>query len=230
MVLGVTVLLLSNIGGSFIGPSSNLLKTEQTWIKSLWAYALRVLYCTPLVIAEIIIKKDYKLKIKSAITRRNVCILLSIPMLHACWNFGLLYGAANMIQSHAYICNTMFSIHMVLIGYCLCMRPYRLELIGLTLSIAGVALMFSDGKAERTDGKVANWWDYAVCMAGSFAAALFFLFNGHLVRAFPIFTLLLIQSLIGYFCILILLFIAYPDQFIYLSLDRDWGGFGLMNS
>ena len=189
-----------------------------------------MIYCTPLVIAEIIFKKDYKLKMKSAFTCRNICILLAIPMLNVLWSFGLLYGSVVMIQSHAYILSSMFSIYIVLIGYCLCMRPYRLELIGLFLSLAGIALMLNDGKAERTDGKVANAWDYAVAMVCSFAAALFFIFNGHLVKAFPIFTLCLMQSILAYFCILILLFVSYPGQFTYLSLDREWGGFGLLNS
>ena len=230
IALGCVILLLSILGGSFIGPSSNLLTTEISWIKTNYAHALRILYCIPLVIAEVIFKKDYKLKMKSALTRRNIITLMFTPMLYCFWNFGLLFGAANMIQSHAYICNTMFSIFVVLIGYCLCLKPYRLELIGLVLTIAGVVLMLSDGKAERTDGKVATWWHYAVCISAAFGAAFFFLFNGHLVKAFPIFTLLLIQSTIGYFYILILLFISYPDDFKYFSLDPYWGGFGYFNS
>ena len=103
----------------------------------------------------------------------------------------MLYGAANMIQSHAYICNTMFSIFIVLIGYCLCLKPYRLELLGLFLTCAGVAWMLNDPNAERTDGKVASFWHYAICISGAVGAAFFMLINGLLVKACPIFSLLL---------------------------------------
>ena len=54
------MLTLSVIGGSFIGPASNLLTTEQNWLKTQYAHALRVFWCIPLVIGEIIFKKDYK--------------------------------------------------------------------------------------------------------------------------------------------------------------------------
>ena len=229
MVLGWIVLVLSIVGGSFAGTSSNLLHTEISWVKTCWAQALRVVYCTPLVVAEVCLKQDYRQKLWSALTRRNVCTLLLIQMLYSFWCFGLLYGADNMIQSHAYICNTMFSIFVVLFGYCLCLKPSRLELLGLFLTIVGVAMMFNDSKAERTDGKVATWWHYAVCISAAFGVAIYFMFNGYLVKAFPLFTLLLLQSLIGYVYIVILLFALYPSQFSLFSMDRDWGGFGLFH-
>ena len=81
---------------------------------------------------------------KSALTRRNICILLFNPILYTFWMFGLLYGAANMIQSHAYTCNTMHCIFVVLIGYCLCLKPYCLELIGLVFTLGGVTMMLND--------------------------------------------------------------------------------------
>ena len=129
---------------------------------------------------------------KAAASRRNICFLSVTPIIYVYWNFGLLFGAANMIQSHAYICNTMFSIFLVLIGYCLCLKPYCLELVGLFLTVAGVSIMLADPNAERTDGKVATWWHYTICISAAFGAAFFFLLNGFLVKAFPIFTLLLI--------------------------------------
>ena len=48
-----------------------------------------------------------------------------------------------------------------------------------------------------------------------------------LVKAFPIFTLLLAQSLLGYFYLNIFLAVVYPGDFVYFSTDREWGGFGL---
>lgn len=157
-----------------------------------------------------------------------MCLLFT-PILYVYWNFGLLYGAENMIQSHAYICNTMFSIFIVLIGYCLCLKPLRLELVGLVLTGAGVACMLTDPSAERTDGKVASWWHYGVCISGAFGASFFFLLNGLLVKAFPIFTLLLIQAFLGYVYITFILAIAFSDEFTFFSMDRERGGFGLLD-
>ena len=91
------MLTLSVIGGSFIGPASNLLTTEQNWLKTQYAHALRVFWCIPLVIGEIFFKKDYKEKMKAAATRRNICFLSLTPIIYVYWNFGLLFGAANMI-------------------------------------------------------------------------------------------------------------------------------------
>lgn len=60
------------------------------------------------------------------------------------WKFGLVYGAANMIQSHAYVCNTMFCIYLVLISYCMGAEPFRAEIIGVFLTLGGIAIMLSD--------------------------------------------------------------------------------------
>ena len=86
--------------------------------------------------------------------------------------------------------------------------------------------MLKDPHAERTDGKVATFWHYAICISGAVGAAFFMLINGHLVKAFPIFTLLLAQALLGYLYINILLALVYPDDFEFFSLDPLWGGFG----
>ena len=120
----------------------------------------------------------------------------------------------------------MFSIFIVLIGYCLCLKPYRLELLGLGLTIAGVACMLNDVHAERTDGKVATFWHYAICISGAFGAAFFMLVNGLLVKELPIFSLLLAQALLGYLYLNILMSVIYAGDFKFFSLDREWGGFG----
>ena len=84
----------------------------------------------------------------------------------------------------------MFCIFIVMIGFCLCLKPYRLELIGLFMTIGGCALLFSDTEAERVDGKTGEFHVYAICLFMSFLMAIFVLINGTLVKVVPIFTLL----------------------------------------
>ena len=91
------MLVLSVLAGSFIGPSSNMLQTEQTWLKTSWAHALRAIYCIPLVIVEVSCTKDYMARVRAGLTRRNILGTLFTPILYCYWNFGLIYGAANMI-------------------------------------------------------------------------------------------------------------------------------------
>ena len=150
-----------------------------------------MIYCFPLFIAEIFFTKSYKVRVSQAMTLRNICGLLITPIFYSYWSFTFLYGAANMIQSHAYLLSVMYCIFIVLIGYCLCLKPCRIELLGLFLTCAGVACMLNDPNAERTDGKVASLWHYAICISGAIGAAFYMLINGILVKEFPIFTLIL---------------------------------------
>ena len=123
----------------------------------------------------------------------------------------------------------MFSIFVVLIGYCLGLKPLRVELIGLVLTIVGVALMFSDPTAERTDGKKASTFTYAVCIFGAFLASFFILMNGLLVKSCPIFLLLLLQGAIGFVYTAFFMKFMEPEKYIVFSIDKEWGGLGFLN-
>ena len=190
MVFGFALLASCIIGGSFIGPISNLLESENSWVKVQWAWYLRLFYISPLLISEIITTKGYWTKIKSVMTWKIILGIFITPFLNIFHVYGLIYGSANLIQSHAYTLNTMFSIFIVLIGYSLCLRPYRLELLGLFITIGGCILLFNDTEAERVDGKKGEFHVYVICLLMSFMAALYFIFNGLLVKVVPIFTLL----------------------------------------
>ena len=63
-ILGVLTLSLSILGGSLIGPTSNMLDIEASWIKTQWTYALRFIYCFPLAVIEAICTKGYLAKLK----------------------------------------------------------------------------------------------------------------------------------------------------------------------
>ena len=97
MALGYTMLLLSILGGSFIGPSSNLLTTKNGWVKTLWAHILRVFYCLPLVVAEVIMTKDYCKKVKDSLTKKNIASMLVAPIVFGYAQYALIYGADNIV-------------------------------------------------------------------------------------------------------------------------------------
>lgn len=149
LTLGCCLLILSILGGALIGPSSNMLETENSLLKTAWANSLRFIYCVPLVFFEACYSDKYWSKFKSQLNRKVVIGLLVTPLFHLAGAFGLIFGSANLVQSHSYICNTLFVIFIVLIGYCLCLRPYLFELLGLAITISGIALMFSDPDAVR---------------------------------------------------------------------------------
>ena len=58
--------------------------------------------------------------------------------------------------------------------------------------------MLKDPEAVRTDGKAGSFTTYAICIGGAFLASFFFIFNDFLVKAFPIFSLLFLQSFLGF--------------------------------
>ena len=103
-----------------------------------------------------------------------------------------------------------------------------LELIGMLVTIGGVACMLNDSNAEREDGKKGSLLVYAVCFLGALAMAFFMVINGLLVKAFPVFTLLVVQALIGYVCLTIFMLLAF-SEFRLFSLDTHWGGFGFLD-
>ena len=96
-VLGFICITLSVLGGSFIGPSSNLLATDNAWIKLLWSRELRVLNCLPPVILEAIFTKGYFQNIKKAFKIKHIPMTLIMVALEMIWSYGLIFGAQNMI-------------------------------------------------------------------------------------------------------------------------------------
>ena len=106
-LLGFIMLFLSVLGGSLIGPSSNLVSPESGWVKVHWVHFLRTFYCMPLVVAEILTTKDYGQVIRSNLSKKNIAGLLVTPMIFGFAQFALIYGADNTIQAHAYVCNNL---------------------------------------------------------------------------------------------------------------------------
>ena len=152
------------------------------------------------------------------------------PAIQLIWNYGLFYGSTHLIQSHSYVCNTMFCIFIVLIGYCRCMKPLKAELVGLFITTVGVIVMFSDPEAARTDGQKGSLLVYSFCLFCAFLAAFFMLINSFLVTQVPVFTLLLLQASISFtYLVVLVLPLTLGDQYKFWSTDKYWGAFGFLN-
>ena len=186
------MLTCSIIGGAFIGVTSNLLATENEMLRLLWSYELRTLICLPLAIVEGCTASEYSAKMHKFTEWRIAVLTFMTVIFELVWNYGLIYGCNNLIQSHAYVCNTLFCIFIVMLGYCACIRPYSLELIGLIVTIGGVAVMLSDTSAQRTDGKTGTFIVYMICISCAFLASFFFLINDLLIKKVPVFSLIVI--------------------------------------
>ena len=74
-----------------------MLETESGWVKTQWVHILRVFYCLPLMIAEIIAINEYSKKLKSALTKKHILGLLLTPVVFGYAQFALIYGADNII-------------------------------------------------------------------------------------------------------------------------------------
>ena len=203
-----------------IGSASNKMATKEAWMKNLWGYETRLIYCLPGTIIELFITRDYWKKIKKSSTWKNVLCLPLSMIFQMFWMYGLMYGSQKMIQSHAYICSTMYGVFVILIGYAICIKPYKLELFGLFFTLCGIICMFSDPSAERIDGIEASSKDYIICIFAAFLGAFFILVTGHLAKLYPMFFLLEIQGVCGFVFITILLKTFKTENFSYFSIDK----------
>ena len=96
-MLGFFVLAFSFLGGCFIGSTSNMLETKSSWVKTQWTYAMRLIYCLPLVALEALFTKGYLAKLKEMKQSKIIFGLCITPLLQIIWTFGLIYGADNLI-------------------------------------------------------------------------------------------------------------------------------------
>ena len=144
------------------------------------------------------------------------------------WNYGLVFGSQHMIQSHSYVCNTMFCIFLALIGYCRCVKPTKYEIIGLIITVIAVIVMFSDPEAERSDGKKGSFFVYSFCLFCAFLAAFFMIINSYLVTVVPVFTLTFCQACIGFLYVSLLCKMLFGERYQFFSMDPYWGAFGFL--
>ena len=224
------LLVLSVFGGGFIGPSSQLLETESAWVVTGYSLLLRSIYCMPIIPFEAMFsKRKYKDRLRQLLTCKSLVFLTLAPAFQLIFTFGLLFGSANLIQAHSYVCNTLFCIPVALIGYCRFReKPMRIELIGLSITLGAIVCMFADPSAERTDGKQGEAWVYVVCIACACLAAGWVLMNEQLLTVAPCFFNLWIQGIIGYVYVVVICLSLFFYQFEF-SMDKAWGAFGLFH-
>ena len=113
----------------------------------------------------------------------------------------------------------MQGIFIALISFAMCIKPYMLELLGLFLTVGGVACMLLEPSLERVDGVDASRIDYFICILCCLASALFLLMSNKLARIYPIFFILVVQGLAGSIYVSIILNITNPEEFKLFSLD-----------
>ena len=88
---------MSVTGGAFIGPTTNMLDSELSWVKNHWFFFMIFLYCIPALIVEAFITKGWLQKLKVLKQRKIVLGMLTTPMLLIFWSFGLIYGSERLI-------------------------------------------------------------------------------------------------------------------------------------
>lgn len=78
------------------------------------------------------------------------------------------------------------------------------------------------------DGKHGSPWVYMICIGCSFFASFFMLMNGLVVKALPIFFVLIVQSALGFLFNGAVNAVLFSGDYVFFSTDVVWGGFGLV--
>ena len=74
------LLVLSVVGGGFIGPSSQLLETESAWVVTGYSLLLRSIYCMPIIPFEAMFsKRKYKDRLRQLLTCKSLVFLTLAP-------------------------------------------------------------------------------------------------------------------------------------------------------
>ena len=123
------------IGGSLIGPVSNIVGTKNEFIMNAWRSGILVIYLLIPAIVEFKLKKkeDYSLFFKW----KEYGVFTVVYISHAIWNLGIVYGGVMLIQSHAYVLNTSVGSFMLIFRYLGCTKPIAIELIGFFIVLTG---------------------------------------------------------------------------------------------
>ena len=111
------------------------------------------------------------------------------------WVSGLVYAAERTIQSHAYVFNNTHGLFIVLINFAYGQKPYKSELIGLSLAVVGILFLAFDPGAHRKDGTTSSIFVCLVDLGSAIFGALYFLLNAKNVKELPICMLILTMNI-----------------------------------
>ena len=150
-ICGILFLSCCVLGGSLIGPVSNIVAPESVLIKNIWRCGVLVIYLFIPSLIEFKYKK--KADYASFFTCKQYGLFTVAYICHALWGLGIVYGGVMLIQSHAYILNTSVGSFMLIFSYITCTKPILIELVAFFIVLIGQIIMMADPHAEREDGK-----------------------------------------------------------------------------
>ena len=160
------------LGGSLIGPVSNIVAPENVFVKNIWRCGVLVIY---LLIPSLI---EFKYKSKSDyasfFTWKQYGIFTVAYVCYALWNLGIVYGGVNLIQTHAYVLNTSVGSFMLIFRYLSCTKPIWIELVAFFIVLTGQIIMMTDPHAQREDGKTGTVPIFLITLTSSGFGAGFF--------------------------------------------------------
>jgi drug/metabolite transporter (DMT)-like permease len=117
------------------------------------------------------------------------------------WTWGLVYSSLHLIQSQAYVFNSVHGIFILLISVFMGVVPSKGEFIGVACIILGIVIMLCDAKAERVgaDPDENTLIPTLIDLSTSFCGALYFLATASNAKRIPMCLLLVIMSMNCFF-------------------------------
>ena len=188
------MLTFAIIGGSSIGTLSNYLPASNSLVRNTWRYGILVIYLALPTLVEVIYRRN-EINLGALFSFKSYIFLILTLVCQILWTFGLFYGSATMIQSHAYVLNNVHGLFIVAINATfLGIKCVRSEYIGIAFAIGGCVCMMLDPSAERTDGVQSSLMTYMICFGSAIFGALYFLMNAKNVKSLPICLLLFVMN------------------------------------
>jgi len=139
--------LLSVLGGSLIGPVSNIIPCEGIFLKQMWRFtALNILYA----IGYAIKWAKHGFSDTSGIGKREIGLLFLSVIFQLGWMLIGIYAFLNTIQAHAYTLTNLHGVFTTVFNLVTCTRQVSLlEIIGTVIVVIASLLIIFDPKAKR---------------------------------------------------------------------------------
>ena len=214
------------LGGSLIGPVSNIVAPEDVFVKNIWRAGILVVYL--LIPSLIEFKYKKKSDYASFFTCKNYGIFTAVYICHALWGLGIVYGGVNLIQTHAYVLNTSVGSFMLIFSFIACTKPILIEIVAFFIVLTGQIIMIADPHAEREDGKQGSFFVYLITLGSAAFGAGFFILGDKQIKQLPLYFYFMILSFHQFFIWFILAKIS-DSRTTFFSTDKEWGAFGFFD-
>jgi drug/metabolite transporter (DMT)-like permease len=230
-ILAWILLFVSVVGGASIGPFFLYVNTKSQLLKSAWRLWITSILLLPFVLWEY--KRDRekaafnkKVLFKPAVIRSLVLASLA----NSIWVGFLVYAINYTSMAQAYLFNNCQSFIIVFYKYFTRQKVSQYEFIGTAIAGIGAIFVASDNDHYIMNDTAApeSWWDrgYGDLLAfiGSIGAAAFFLINAEIKHKYPLYTGIIMMSIMGSIFMSAFSLIFEEAQF---SFDEYHGIFGL---